>query len=36
VARVLHGPELYPAQAVKPGGELLWMLDKDAAKNVQL
>ena len=32
VKEVLDGPEKYPAQAVKPtNGELLWMLDKDAA-----
>ena len=32
VREVLEGEEKYPAQAVKPvNGELLWMLDKDAA-----
>ena len=32
VKEVIEGPERYPAQAVKPAhGELLWMLDKDAA-----
>jgi 6-phosphogluconolactonase len=32
VREVLEGEEKYPAQAVKPAnGELLWMLDKDAA-----
>ena len=32
VKEVLEGPENYPAQAIKPThGELLWMLDKDAA-----
>jgi 6-phosphogluconolactonase len=33
---VLEGPEKYPAQAVKPTrGELLWMLDKDAASEIR-
>ena len=33
VKEVFEGPEQYPAQAVKPThGELLWMLDKDAAR----
>jgi len=33
---VLEGPEKYPAQAVKPThGELLWMLDKDAASEIK-
>ena len=33
VKEVLEGPEKYPAQAVKPiNGELIWMLDQDAAK----
>ncbi|HEX5873408.1 MAG TPA: 6-phosphogluconolactonase [Pyrinomonadaceae bacterium] len=32
VKEVLEGPEKYPAQAVKPhNGELIWMLDQDAA-----
>jgi 6-phosphogluconolactonase len=31
VKQVLQGPKRYPAQEVKPAGELLWMLDKDAA-----
>ena len=32
VKEVLEGPEQYPAQAVKPtSGELIWMLDTDAA-----
>jgi 6-phosphogluconolactonase len=32
VSGVLQGPKLYPVQAVRPGnGQLLWMLDKDAA-----
>ncbi len=32
VKEVLQGPRRYPAQEVKPGsGDLLWMLDKDAA-----
>jgi 6-phosphogluconolactonase/glucosamine-6-phosphate isomerase/deaminase len=32
VKEVLGGPETYPAQAIKPAhGELLWMLDNDAA-----
>jgi 6-phosphogluconolactonase len=30
VKEVLQGPKRYPAQEVKPAGELLWMLDKDA------
>lgn len=33
VKEVLEGPEKYPAQMVKPAnGELIWMLDHDAAK----
>ena len=33
---VLEGPEKYPAQAVKlTHGELLWMLDKDAASEIK-
>jgi len=36
VKEVLEGPEKYPAQAVKPThGELLWMLDKDAAGEIK-
>jgi 6-phosphogluconolactonase len=31
VRDVLQGPEKYPAQAVKPAGKLVWMLDKAAA-----
>jgi 6-phosphogluconolactonase len=32
VKKVLEGPKLYPAQYVQPThGQLLWMLDKDAA-----
>ena len=35
VKEVLEGPEKYPAQAVKPAnGELIWMLDQDAAKEL--
>ena len=35
VREVLEGEEKYPAQAVKPNrGELIWMLDKDAAANL--
>ena len=33
VKEVLEGPQQYPAQAVQPThGQLLWMLDKDAAR----
>lgn len=36
VKEVLEGPEQYPAQAVKPArGELLWLLDKDAASELK-
>ena len=36
VKEVLQGPEKYPAQAVKPiNGELLWMLDEDAASDIK-
>ena len=36
VKEVLEGPQKYPAQAVKPThGELLWMLDKDAAGEIK-
>jgi 6-phosphogluconolactonase len=36
VKEVLEGPEKYPAQAIKPThGELLWMLDKDAAGEIK-
>jgi 6-phosphogluconolactonase len=32
VQKVMEGPKQYPAQAVQPThGQLLWMLDKDAA-----
>ena len=32
VKEIFEGPEQYPAQAIKPAnGELLWMLDEDAA-----
>jgi 6-phosphogluconolactonase len=35
VKEVLQGPKRYPAQAVDPtNGELLWMLDKDAARKL--
>jgi len=35
VRAVLQGEDKYPAQAVKPTqGELIWMLDKDAAQNL--
>ena len=35
VKEVLEGPEKYPAQAVKPtNGELIWMLDQDAASSL--
>jgi 6-phosphogluconolactonase len=34
VKEVLQGPKRYPAQEVK-SGELLWMLDKDAAQDLQ-
>lgn len=37
VRDVLEGPKQYPAQYVNPSsGELLWMLDKDAAAKLQL
>jgi 6-phosphogluconolactonase len=36
VKTVLEGPEVYPAQAVKPtNGELIWMLDKAAAGRLE-
>jgi len=36
VKEILEGPEKYPAQAVKPtNGELLWMLDEDAAREIK-
>jgi len=35
VKEVLQGPKRYPAQEVKPASELLWMLDKDAAQDLQ-
>lgn len=35
VKEVIEGPEKYPAQAVNPvHGELLWMLDEDAAREL--
>ena len=34
VKEVLEGPERYPAQAVKPKGELLWLLDEAAAQKL--
>ena len=35
VKDVLEGPKKYPAQFVQPtDGELIWMLDRDAAKNL--
>ena len=35
VKEVLEGPKKYPAQAVQPtNGELIWMLDKDAASQL--
>jgi 6-phosphogluconolactonase len=35
VKQVLEGPKLFPAQAVEPThGQLVWMLDEDAAKNL--
>jgi 6-phosphogluconolactonase len=35
VKEVLEGPQKYPAQFVQPtNGELLWMLDRDAARNL--
>jgi len=36
VKEVLEGPPKYPAQAIKPThGELLWMLDKNAASEIK-
>lgn len=35
VKEVLEGPARYPAQAVKPKGELLWLLDQRAAVRVK-
>jgi 6-phosphogluconolactonase len=36
VKEILEGPEQYPAQAVKPtSGELLWLLDQEAAKALE-
>lgn len=36
VKEVLEGPNQYPAQAVKPtNGELLWLLDQEAAKALE-
>src|SRR5690349_12583094 len=35
VKQVIEGPKLYPAQTIEPThGQLIWMLDKDAAKNL--
>ena len=35
VKEVLEGPKKYPAQFVQPtDGELIWMLDKDAARQI--
>ena len=35
VKEVIEGPKVYPAQAVQPThGQLLWMFDQDAAKNL--
>lgn len=35
VKEVLEGPKKYPAQFVNPtDGELIWMLDRDAARNL--
>ena len=35
VKEVLEGPKKYPAQFVQPtNGELIWMLDKDAARQI--
>jgi 6-phosphogluconolactonase len=35
VKEVLEGPKIYPAQFVQPtNGELIWMLDRDAARNL--
>ena len=35
VKEVLEGPKKYPAQFVQPtDGELIWMLDRDAARNL--
>ena len=36
VKELLNGPEQYPAQAIKPThGELLWMLDEEAAREIR-
>ena len=36
VKEIFDGPEQYPAQAIKPvRGELLWLLDKDAADGIR-
>ena len=36
VKEVLHGPKQYPAQEVRPtNGEVLWVLDKEAAQDLQ-
>ena len=36
VKEVFNGPEQYPAQAIKPArGELLWLLDEDAATEIK-
>ena len=35
VKEIFEGPEKYPAQAIKPAhGELLWLLDKEAASGI--
>jgi 6-phosphogluconolactonase len=35
VKQVIEGPKLFPAQHVEPThGQVIWMLDKDAAKNL--
>jgi 6-phosphogluconolactonase len=35
VREVLEGPKRYPAQEINPtNGELLWMLDKEAASKL--
>jgi 6-phosphogluconolactonase len=35
VKEILEGPQKYPAQFVQPtNGELIWMLDRDAARNL--
>jgi 6-phosphogluconolactonase len=34
VKEVLEGPTRYPAQFVEPSGELIWMLDEEAGRNI--